>query len=157
MVGFSERARKVHSLPGRKVVYVSVSHVLLISSIITLLLLNLTVSLNFSPESRILMSLWAILLLLGSYALYHLVRADVDFLDYMGSLLYYHKLREHNPTLDFTNTLLFFGILLISLTPILYAYLPTRNIDPTYASFTFFLGGILVAVAVSGYAILEER
>ena len=155
-MGLKERAQKVHSLPGKKVIYVSVSQVLLVSSIIVLLLLNFAVSLGLSLEARVLLSLWAISLLIGSYVLYRLVKEDVDFLDYMGSLVYYHKLRENNPALDFTNTLLFLGILLVSITPLLYAYLPQRGVDPTYASFTFFLGGILIAVAVSGYVILEK-
>ncbi len=151
----SERAQKVHSLPKRDLIYVTVSHVLVLAAVVSLLLLNLAVYYGYDPTTRAILALWSVLLLLGSYVLYRRVKS-IDFLDYMGGLVFYHRLRSRWRELDATNTLLFFGLLLISLSPFLYTYLSLKGLDPTYSSFTLFLGGIFVAMAVSGYVLLEE-
>ena len=152
----SERARRVHSLPLRKLIYLSVSHILVVSSIIALLSLNIANYLNYGFSSKLAITLWSLALLGGSYALYSAVKKDVDFLDYMGSLLFYHRLRYRSKELDMANTVLFFGLLLITLTPFLYTYLHTKGYSTVYAMASLTLGGVLVALAVSSYVLLEK-
>ena len=155
-VGARERVARVHSQPLHRLVYLSVSHVLATTAILSLLLLDLSNYFHYGTMERVALALWSLLLLGGSYLFYRQVRHHIDFLDYMASLLFYHKLRERSKLLDSINTMLFFGLLLISLSPFLHSYLLMKGYHPTYSSFTFFLGGLLVGLAVSGYVLLEE-
>ncbi len=151
-----ERAKKVHSLPMDKLILVSVSHILVVSSIIALLSLNLANYFSYDQITKFIIAMWGLLLLGGSYVLYHSVKEDIDFLDYMGSLLFYHKLRSRSKELDMANTILFFGLLLITFTPFLYTYLHTKGFPTIYAMVSFLLGGLMIALAVSSYVLMEE-
>jgi hypothetical protein len=155
-VGMRERVSRVHNQPLRHLIYLSISHVLATTAILSLLLLDLSNYFNYGVMERVGLSLWSLLLLGGSYLFYRQVRHHIDFFDYMASLIFYHKLRERSKILDATNTILFFGLLLITISPFLHSYLLVKGYHPTYASFTFFLGGLMVALAVSGYVLMEE-
>ncbi len=138
-------------------VFVSVSQVLATTSIITLLLLNVANYLHYGVQEKLILSGWALFLLLASYLLYRKVRHHVDFLDYMSSLLYYHLLRRRSKILDATNTLLFLGLILITISPFIHTYLLHSGHGTLYAVMSLFLGGAMVGMAVSGYVLLEEE
>ena len=140
-----------------KLVFLSVSQVLVIVAILGLLLLNLANYYGYDVYQKTIIAGWALLLLVLSYLLYHKVRHEVDFLDYMGSLLFYHLLRKRSHILDSTNTLLFLGLVLVTLSPFIYTYLVEGGQSPIYAVISLFLGGIMVAMAVSGYVLLQEE
>ena len=155
-VALRRRAEKVYSLSLDKLIPLSVSHILVITSVIALLSLNLANYFSYGQTTRLFIAGWALLLLFGSYLLYSSVKRHVDLLDYLGSLIFYHKLRVRSKELDRINTVLFLGLLLITFSPFLYTYLNLKGYPTMYAMIALLLGGVMIALAVSSYVLLEE-
>ncbi|NPA86519.1 MAG: hypothetical protein GXO00_00735 [Candidatus Diapherotrites archaeon] len=155
-MGIGERVKRAHSLETKELIYLSISQVLFGSAILVFLLLNVANALNYDETAKAFLALWGVILLVGSYYFYHRVKKSVDFLDYLASFVFFHRIRHRNKLLDATNTLLFFGILLVSVSPFIYTFLKLKGYSASLAVLSLFIGGVLIASAVSGYVLLAE-